>query len=102
MRKHIEDEFSQLPVSRQRKYQLRRQHNGRCIICGEPAVTAAHCLFHAIKYREQRRAKLSVRRRSFGARTYGLQGHNGDGGELRLKERAPSGTQWFYALKRVR
>ena len=37
MRKAIKDEFSDLPVSRQRKYQLRMGRDGRCVICGESA-----------------------------------------------------------------
>ena len=102
MKTRIEDEFTGLAVSRQRKYQLRMQQQQRCIICGEPSVTAAHCLLHAIKYREQRRSKLNVRRRYYGARTYGLQSRNGDGGELRLTGRDASGAQLFYELKRAR
>jgi hypothetical protein len=38
MKKHIEDEFTDLPMSRQRKYQLRMQRDQRCTECGEPAA----------------------------------------------------------------
>ena len=38
MRK-IHDEFTDLPVSRQRKKQLRNVKNGLCPICGQPKVT---------------------------------------------------------------
>jgi hypothetical protein len=37
----IEDEFTKLPVSRQRKYQLRRKRVGRCPVCGRPSVGAS-------------------------------------------------------------
>ena len=73
MKKRIEDEFTHLPLSRQRKYQLRMMQQGRCIICGEPAATAAHCLIHAIKARERIRAGSKFQRRYFGARTYELE-----------------------------
>lgn len=32
----ILDEFTNLPVSRQRKWQLRQNAKGRCVICGQP------------------------------------------------------------------
>jgi len=38
MRKPIIDEFTALPISRQRKYQLRMQRDQRCSECGEPAM----------------------------------------------------------------
>jgi hypothetical protein len=53
----LKDEFTDLPISRQRKYQLRMQKQRRCIVCGESAVTAAHCLFHAIQSRERNRKR---------------------------------------------
>lgn len=34
----IRDEFTARRISRQRKYQLRRQKQGRCIICGKRSV----------------------------------------------------------------
>src|ERR1035441_10685629 len=34
MPKIIKDEFTGLPVSPQRKYQLRMKRDGRCVICG--------------------------------------------------------------------
>lgn len=43
----IIDEFTDLPVSRQRKRQLRLKRDGQCIICGRKLVTANHCAFHA-------------------------------------------------------
>jgi hypothetical protein len=38
MPKAIKDEFSELPISRQRKYQMRMNREKRCQICGEPIV----------------------------------------------------------------
>lgn len=35
--KKIEDDLTDLPLSRQRKYQLRNSRQGRCIICGGDA-----------------------------------------------------------------
>ena len=34
-RKKIVDEFTDLPISRQQKWQLRRAKEGRCVICGD-------------------------------------------------------------------
>jgi hypothetical protein len=55
MRKAIKDEFTDLPVSRQRKYQLRMARDGRCITCGEPAAESFWCLKHMVKIRERER-----------------------------------------------
>ncbi len=53
-----------LPVSRQRKYQLRRQKEGRCVICGKPKVSATFCLDHMIATRERlRKLTGAVKRR---------------------------------------
>jgi hypothetical protein len=35
--KRIKDDISLLPLSRQRKYQIRKMREGLCIICGEKA-----------------------------------------------------------------
>ena len=59
----ISDEFSDLPVSRQRKYQLRRHKEGKCVKCGKPLCSAFYCLEHMIAAREATRKTLgSVRR----------------------------------------
>ena len=55
----IKDKFTNLPVSRQRKYQLRKKKNGLCILCGKPRVTAMHCLEHAIAKRESDRRRYN-------------------------------------------
>jgi hypothetical protein len=69
----IKDKFARLKVSRQRKYQLRMLAKGRCLLCGEPAVTSSHCLRHAIACRENFRARMNFRERYLGAHTYQLQ-----------------------------
>lgn len=43
----VRDEFSNLDISRQRRWQLRKQRDGRCIICGgKPVVYGVRCLRH--------------------------------------------------------
>jgi hypothetical protein len=44
----IQDEFTQLKVSRQRKWQLRKRAEGRCAVCGVPAEGKL-CVTHAVK-----------------------------------------------------
>ena len=73
MRKRIEDEFTYLPVSRQRKYQLRMQRDQRCTECGEQAVQGSRCLKHLVKARERQRKKRGLKRRYYGTLSYQLQ-----------------------------
>ena len=63
-RKKIIDEFTDRPISRQQKWQLRRAKEGRCVICGEPKATAWHCLKHAIANREWARKYSGSKRRN--------------------------------------
>ena len=42
----IVDEFTDLPVSRQRKWALRKHKEKKCIICGKDRVVAFYCEFH--------------------------------------------------------
>lgn len=63
-RKKIVDEFTDRPISRQQKWQLRRAKEGRCVICGEKKVTAWHCLKHAIANREWARKYSGSKRRN--------------------------------------
>lgn len=39
----IKDEFTDLPISRQRKYQLRKAKKGLCGCCGAQKTLAALC-----------------------------------------------------------
>ena len=73
MRKRIEDEFTHLRTSRQRKYQLRMLRDQRCTECGEPAVQGSRCLKHLIKARERQRKKRGLKRRYYNTLSYRLQ-----------------------------
>jgi hypothetical protein len=73
MRKRIQDEFTDLPLSRQRKYQLRMKRDRRCTECGEPAVQGSRCLKHLVKARERQREKRGLKRRYLGTLSYRLQ-----------------------------
>ena len=73
MRKPIQDEFAKLPISRQRKYQLRMQRDHRCTECGEPAVQGSRCLKHLVKARERQRKKRGLKRRYYNTLSYKLE-----------------------------
>src|SRR5438034_11475617 len=90
MRKRIEDEFTQLRVSRQRKYQLRMQREGRCTECGEAAVQGSRCLKHLVKARERQRKKRGLKRRYYGTLSYKLEAMQ-RGGKPRSARQAASG-----------
>lgn len=52
MPKAITDEYSSLPISTQRRYQLRHKRDGLCIRCQARAVNRDFCAIHAEqKYR---------------------------------------------------
>ncbi|HWX21973.1 MAG TPA: hypothetical protein VN578_18895 [Candidatus Binatia bacterium] len=73
MRKRIEDEFTNLPISRQRKYQLRMQRDNCCTECGEPAAQGSRCLRHLVKARERQRKKRGLKRRYYNTLSYKLE-----------------------------
>lgn len=73
MRKQIQDEFTGLKISRQRKYQLRKQRDQRCTECGEPAMHGTRCLKHLVKARERQRRKRGLRRRYLNTLSYRLE-----------------------------
>ena len=79
MRKRIKDEFTRLPVSRQRKYQLRMKRDRRCTECGQPAVQGSRCLKHLVKARERQRQKRGLKRRYHGTLSYRLEKISGGG-----------------------
>ncbi len=89
MRKRIEDEFTHLRTSRQRKYQLRMLRDKRCTECGEPAVQGSRCLKHLIKARERQRKKRGLKRRYYNTLSYRLQALE----EARSKRRARKGPR---------
>jgi hypothetical protein len=73
MKNLIVDEFTHLPISRQRKYQMRRQRDKRCTECGDPAAQGSRCLKHLVKARERQRKKRGLKRRYYNTLSYKLQ-----------------------------
>ena len=73
MRKRIQDEYTDMPISRQRKYQLRMQRDKRCTECGRPAVQGSRCLEHLVKARERQRRKRGLKRRYLNTLSYRLE-----------------------------
>lgn len=73
MRRPIQDEFTELPISRQRKYQLRKQRDQRCTECGAPVIRGSRCLKHLIRARERQREKLGLKRRYTRTLSYSLE-----------------------------
>jgi len=69
----IIDQFTDLPITRQRKWQLRKQAEGKCITCGAPAVVAFFCLKHAVGKREYERVKEGFKFRKPSCKTYQLE-----------------------------
>jgi hypothetical protein len=73
MRRPIKDEFTNLKVSRQRKYQLRMRRDHRCTECGEPAAQGSRCLKHMVRARERQRKKRGLKRRYLNTLSYRLE-----------------------------
>jgi hypothetical protein len=73
MRARIQDEFTKLPLSRQRKYQLRMRRDKRCTECGARAMIGSRCLKHLVRARERQREKRGLKRRYFGTLSYTLE-----------------------------
>lgn len=68
----IKDKYTDLPYSRQRKYQLRHADAGLCIKCKDKAVTGGCCLKHAVQNRELMRDRNGHVKRISG-KTYRLE-----------------------------
>ena len=69
----IIDQFTDLKMSRQRKWQARHRAAGLCIECNEEAASKSYCKFHHLKqYLKSRvRAKAKeIQRKSLGARLW--------------------------------
>ena len=63
-RPKIMDEFTDLPISTQRKWQLRQRKRGKCTRCAKPATKGGLCDRHAEQlkgWREARRRKGCLR-----------------------------------------
>jgi hypothetical protein len=58
MVKKINDEFSDLPISKQRKWQLRKFRDGKCQICGDGVIRFGSwlCKAHLLSHRKYERA----------------------------------------------
>lgn len=54
--------------SRQYEWQRRMMAQGRCTICGKPAITARYCEFHREKYNGRRRDKTGYKPWRLGGR----------------------------------
>lgn len=61
--KKIIDQFTDLPVSKQRKHQLRRKAAGLCEVpgCCFPPVGKSYCKYHLKKWRQRQRKKLGCK-----------------------------------------
>jgi hypothetical protein len=68
----IKDEFTELLISRQRRYQMRKQRDKRCQMCGGPVITGSFCLLHLTENRERVRKRLGYKLRYNNALTYRL------------------------------
>ena len=68
----IRDEYSELPISRQRKYYLRKRKQGQCTKCGKPAADGSLCTEHLVQMREYRREKFGLKRRYYKSLSYQL------------------------------
>lgn len=78
MPKVIKDEFRDLEVSRQRRYQLRKRRDHKCVLCGKPASgSAVYCRKHRKqvnpKVRERQRSYTGAQKRLMGAESYGFE-----------------------------
>jgi hypothetical protein len=76
MRTPILDEFTDLVgLSRQRRYQLRKQRDKLCTECGKPTAegVSSRCLYHLVKARERERIKRGLKRRYPNTLSYRLE-----------------------------
>ena len=77
MPKAIIDELTSLPISRQRRYQLRKHRDRKCIRCGQPAVNQGyfcetHRQVHNVLTRELQRRRLDFNHRVYDSESYGF------------------------------
>ncbi len=75
MPKSISDEITSLPISRQRRYQLRKRRDRKCIRCGQDAVNQgyfceAHRQVHNVLTRELRRKRFDSKGRVHVSESY--------------------------------
>ena len=77
MPKAIIDEFASLPISRQRRYQLRKHRDRKCIRCGQPAAKhgyfcETHRQVHNVMTRELQRKRFDIKHRDYCSESYGF------------------------------
>jgi len=77
MPKPISDEITGLSISRQRRYQLRKRRDRKCIRCGQEAVNQGyfcetHRQIHNVLNREQRRKRFDSKSRVHDSESYGF------------------------------
>jgi hypothetical protein len=77
MPKAIIDEFTSLPISRQRRYQLRKHRDRKCIRCGQPAeehgyFCETHRQVHNVLIRELQRKRFDFKHRDYYSESYGF------------------------------
>ena len=82
MPKPIIDDIASLPISRQRRYQLRKHRDRRCIRCGQQAVNEGyfcetHRQVHNVLTRELRRKRFDSNHRDYGRESYGFSFSSG-------------------------
>jgi len=65
----IVDEFSALPVSRQRKWQLRQMAKGGCRICGQAAISKGYCLKHLVQERDHSAQRFGYQRQNLNCKS---------------------------------
>jgi hypothetical protein len=73
MKPAIQDEFTHLKISRQRKYQLRMSRDRRCTECGDAAIKGSRCLRHLVIARERQRRKGGLKTRYKNTLSYVLE-----------------------------
>ena len=86
-RPEIVDEFTHLPVSRQRKWQLRKMAQGGCRICGQAAISGGYCLKHLVQERDHSAERFGYKRENQNCKSRLMQ---------KLIERPPS--RWRYQI----
>jgi hypothetical protein len=91
MPKAMKDEFSDQPISRQRKFQLRMKREKRCQICGEPLVMGSRCMKHLVASRERARKRLGCKRRYYNTLGYQLEAKAKGGKKRSQKSRVRVG-----------
>jgi hypothetical protein len=82
MPKAIIDDLTSLPISRQRRYQLRKRRDRKCIRCGQRAVNRGYfCETHRqvnnVAARELQRARFDLARRYHDSESYGFSYSSG-------------------------